>query len=158
MHNSLQKWTAAFLFFCFVHLLCGAADKNTAPQPEEKKEGQPVSITKLIPGLYQLKSKKTIKGTLLFCAFTAAVLSALAANKKGNDLYEQYLNSTDKAEVIALRKETEKKFKKRNLYIAGALGTWLIHLLDLKLFKNKKGGIKGEIANQQINIGVYYSF
>ena len=153
MYYRYQKLAVIFIIlFCF-HSLFGEEKKE-----EEKKENRPVSIIKFIPGVSQVKSGKLVKGGILLVTFSAAIFGAISENKRGNDLYEKYLNSSNEEEVIELRRQTEKKFKNRNYYFAGIVGIWLIHLVDLKLFKDKKGGIKGEVDKKKINICFYYSF
>lgn len=156
MRSRFQKQVTFLILLFFVHLLCG--QEKTEEKKEEPKETQAVSILKFFPGAYQIKSKKYLKGGVLFCAFTAAIVGAVLENNRGNDLYEKYLASQDVEEIVALRKQTEKKFKNRNYYIAGAFGIWLLHLLDLKFFKNKKGGVKGEVTKKSVNISFYYTF
>lgn len=156
MNNRYRKWISFLILFFFVCAL--SAQEKEKEKQEEPQPGGAVSIVKFIPGVYQLKSKKFVKGSLLFSVFTAAVVGAVIENKRGNDLYEQYLASQDVEEIVALRKQTEKKFQNRNYYIAGALGIWLLHLLDLKFFNKKKGGIKGEVTKKNIQVGFYYSF
>ncbi len=113
---------------------------------------------KFVPGAFQIKQGRIIKGGLLLGTFSAAVIGAILENNRGNDLYEKYLSSQDVEEIVALRKQTEKRFRRRNLFIAGASVVWLVHLLDLKLLKNKRGGVKGEVTKENIQIGFYYSF
>lgn len=155
MHNRYRKCISFLILFFFVYALSGQENEE---KKEEPQPGGAVSIVKFIPGVYQLKSKKFAKGGILFCAFSAAIVGAVIENKRGNDLYEKYLASEDPGEVMALRKQTEKKFKNRNYYIAGTLGIWLLHLLDLKFFNKKKGGIKGEVTKKSMHIGFYYTF
>jgi hypothetical protein len=156
MHNRYRKWSAFLILLFFVHILFG--QEKEEPKKEEPNEKLEVSIIKFIPGAYQIKSGKILKGGILLSAFTAAVIGAIIENKRGNDLYEKYLESTDVEEIVSLRREAEKKFKNRNYYIAGTFGIWLLHLLDLKFFKNKKGGIQGEVTQKNISIGFYYTF
>ena len=156
MPNKFQKWTAFLILLFFANFLFG--QEKEEPKKEEPKEKQGISIIKFIPGVYQIKSGKYLKGGILLSAFTAAVIGAFIENKRGNDLYKKYMDSTDVEEVVSLRKQTEKKFKNRNYYFAGAFGIWLLHLLDLKFFKNKKGGIKGDVTKKNISIGFYYTF
>ena len=156
MHNRLKKWTAFLILIFFVQILFG--QEKEKPKNEEPKGKQGISIIKFIPGAQQIRSGKYLKGGILLSAFTAVVIGAIIENKRGNDLYEKYMDSTDVEEIVSLRKQTEKKFKNRNYYFAGAFGIWLLHLLDLKFFKNKKGGIKGDITKKNISIGFYYTF
>jgi hypothetical protein len=156
MHNKFQRWAAFLILLFFMNFLFG--QEKEEPKEEEPKEKQAVSIIKFIPGAQQIKSGKYLKGGILLSAFTAAVIGVIIENKRGNDLYEKYMESTDVKEIVSLRKQTEKKFKNRNYYIAGIFGIWLLHLLDLKFFKNKKGGIKSEVTKKNISIGLYYTF
>jgi len=134
----------------------------TLSLPAQKKEtpGEKklIPVTKFIPGVSQIKSSKIIKGGVLLAAFTATLIGAIVENKKGNDYYDQYLVADDINRVITLRQQTESHFKRRNLFIAGSVGVWLLHLLDLKLFKNKKGGMNGAVEKDSIHLSLYYSF
>lgn len=156
MRSKNQKWITLFLLFFLVHFLFGQEKEEV--KKEEQKDTQAVSIIKFIPGVYQIKSGKILKGGILFSVFTAAIIGAVIENNRGNKLYERYMASQDVEEIVNLRKQTEKKFKNRNYYIAGVFGVWLVHLLDLKFFKNKKGGIKGDVTKKSIHIGFYFSF
>ena len=111
-----------------------------------------------IPGIQQLKSKKYVKGSLLLGSFIGSVAGAVVYNKKGSDWYDKYSNSTNVEDIILFRQETEKSLKKRNLFIVGIFSVWLVHIIDLKFFKSGKGGVKGEVGKNKINIGFYYSF
>lgn len=155
--NRSQKYIALIILIAFIPLLYGQ-EKEEEKTVEETSEPKAMPIIKFIPGAFQIKSGKIIKGAILLGAFTTAIIGAIIQNKKGNDLYEKYLESKDVEEIVSLRKQTEKAFKYRNYYIAGIFGAWLLHLLDLKFFKNKKGSIKGEITQKNANIGFYYSF
>ncbi len=156
-YNKSHKYIALIILIAFIPLLYGQ-EKEEEKAVEETSEPQALPIIKFIPGAFQIKSGKIIKGSLLLGAFTTAIIGAFIQDKKGNDLYKKYLASLDVEEIVSLRKQTEKTFKYRNYYIAGIFGVWLLHLLDLKFFKNKKGSIKGEITQKSANIGFYYSF
>lgn len=130
---------------------------TASANPNEKKT-KTIPITKFIPGIQQLKKKQYLKGTLLLTALIGTTTAALTFNKKGNDWYNKYQNSTNIEEITLFRKNTEKNFKKRNLFIAGIFSVWLIHILDLKFSKSKKSGIKTQVNHNEINIGIYYRF
>ncbi len=121
-----------------------------------KKIETEVSIIKIIPGVFQLKEKKIIKGSLLLSSFVFGILGAIVNNNDGNNFHKQYLLSENINEVILLREKTEKKFRTRNLFLIGTGVVFLTHLFDLK-FSNKSG-VKGEIENNNINLGIYYKF
>ncbi len=122
------------------------------------KKTKKVSILMFIPGVQQLKSKKYVTGSLLLGSFIGSVAGAVVYNKKGSNWYDKYSNSTNVEEIILFRQTTEKNLKKRNLFIAGIFSIWLVHIIDLKFFKSGKGGVKGEVGKNKINIGFYYSF
>ncbi len=122
----------------------------------DKKKPKTIPITKFIPGIQQLKTKQYLKGTLLLTALIGTTTAALTFNKKGNDWYNKYQNSTNIEEIALFRKNTEKNLKKRNLFIAGILSIWIIHIIDLKFFKSKKSRIKSQVSYNEINIGIYY--
>ena len=135
----------------------------TAPvmmKAEETKETKKktISITKFIPGIEQLKSKQYVKGTLLLGSFIGTAAAALTYNKKGNDWYDKYRASTNVEDIILFRHNTEKNLKKRNLFIAGIFSVWLVHVIDLKFFKSKKGSIHAQVNQNEINIGFHYCF
>ena len=117
-----------------------------------------VSVVEFIPGLPQLISGKVLKGSLILGACLTTIAGTIWANQKGNDYYNQYLVSTDVEEVIELRAKAEKSYRSRNYFIIGMVSVWVLHLLDLKFFKNKKGGVKGEVKNNSLYFGFYYSF
>ena len=117
-----------------------------------------VSVVEFIPALPQLISGKVLKGSLLLGACLTTIAGTIWANQKGNDYYDQYLVSTDVEEVIELRAKAEKSYRSRNYFIIGMVSVWVLHLLDLKFFKTKKGGVKGEVKNNSLYFGFYYSF
>lgn len=139
-------------------LIRPAAAAGTADPDKKKPEEKTVSITKFIPGIPQLTTGKYIKGTLFLGSFIGTVVGTFVYNKKGNDWYEKYQNSTNVDEITLFREETEKNFKKRNLFMVGIFTIWLAHVIDLKFFKSRKSGVKGEVGKNSINIGFYYSF
>jgi hypothetical protein len=117
-----------------------------------------IPVEKFIPGLSQLISGKILRGGLLLGACLATVAGAIWENQRGNDYYEQYLVSTDIEEVVDLRSRAEKSFRSRNYYILGMVSVFVLHFLDLKFLKNKKGKLKGEVKNNALSFGIYYSF
>ena len=121
------------------------------------QETKPVPLLKVIPGAYQLKSGKILKGTLLLGAFCAAVAGAVIENGKGDDSYGDYLSSMDVDEVVRLRLETERHYRARNYYIGGMLAVFLLHVLDLK-FSDGKKGVQSELSKDRFAVGLYYSF
>jgi hypothetical protein len=144
------------LFLIAVLLVQPAIAESNSDSKEKKTKK--VSILMFIPGVQQMKSKKYLKGSLLLGSFIGSVAGAVVYNKKGNDWYDKYSTSTNVEEIILFRQKTEKNLKKRNLFIAGIFSIWLVHIIDLKFFKSKKGGVKGEVGKNKINIGFYYSF
>lgn len=149
-------WLTAIL------LAGGLYPAEESDKENPKAETRPVPVLKVIPGLFQLKSGKIVKGSLLLATFAAAVAGTIIENHRGNDTYRRYLASTDVAEIIQLRRATEDHFQRRNYYIGGLVGIWLVHLLDLKLSAysqgKKKGGIQSEVSKDSITVGLYYSF
>jgi len=95
---------------------------------------------------------------MLLGACLATVAGAIVENQRGNDYYDQYLASIDVDEVIDLRARAEKSFRSRNYFIIGMVSVWVLHFLDLRFLKNKKGKVKGEVKNSCLCIGIYYSF
>lgn len=147
----LKRYISIFIFiFCVSNLFPGL-------QKFEQK-GKKIDVIKFIPGIYQIKSGKILKGGVLLSSFIATIVGAILSNKKGTDYYEQYQNSTNVKEIIYLRERAEKKYKGRNYFIAGLFSVCLIHFIDMKFFNKKKGVIKSEIAKNSINIGFYYFF
>jgi hypothetical protein len=135
-----------------------AAEEPTDSSGPDKEKPKTVSITMFIPGIHQLASGKYVKGTILLGSFLSFITGAVIHNNKGNDWYEKYINSTNVEEIILFRQKTEKSLKKRNLFIVGILSVWALHIIDLKFFKSKKGGVKGEVGKNSFNIGFYYIF
>lgn len=138
-------------------LLISSAQVTAETETDEKKT-KPISITKLIPGIEQIKSGKYAKGTLLLSSFIGSITGAVIYNKKGSDWYDKYKNSTNVEDIIIFRQNTEKNLKKRNLFLVGIASIWVIHIIDLKFFKSKKGGVTGEVGKNTINIGFHYHF
>lgn len=116
--------------------------KNPKAEDKEKKL---IHFSMLLPGVYQMKSGKWFKGSVLLAAFAATVAGAIIENKKGNDSYDLYLKAIDVNEVLLLRQESEDHFKSRNTFLCGMVVVGLFHLLDLKLFnKQKKNPLKSQ--------------
>ena len=135
-----------------------AAEEQPDPGKSDKEKPKTVSITMFIPGIHQLASGKFVKGTILLGSFLGCITGAVINNNKGNDWYDKYINSTNVEEIILFRQNTERSLKKRNLFMVGILSVWALHILDLKFFKSKKGGVKGEVGKNSFNIGFYYIF
>jgi hypothetical protein len=130
-----------------------------AGEGSEKKPGEKTTaVTMFIPGIRQLQTGKYVKGTLFLCSFIGTAAGAFIYNKKGSDWYEKYRDSTNVDEITRFRAETEKSFKKRNLFMVGIFTVWLAHIIDLEFFKSKKTGVKGEVGKNSVNIGFYYCF
>lgn len=135
-----------------------AAQEQPDSSRPDKEKPKTVSITMFIPGIHQLASGKYVKGTILLGSFLSCITGAVIHNNKGNDWYKKYIDSTNVEEITLFRQKTEKSFKKRNLFIVGALSVWALHIIDLKFFKSKKGGVKGEVGKNSFIIGYYYTF
>lgn len=149
--EAYKKIIALFFLFCLVsHPLPGDTGKK-----DPKKA---ISVSLFIPGVEQIRNRQILKGGLFLGAFTATIVGALVANARGNDYYERYLASDDVDEIIELRRKAEQSYKTRNYLILGIFVVELVHLVDLKFFSGKKGGLKGEIKNNSIRLGFYYSF
>lgn len=158
-----KKLSLFLILYMIVNLsLITAAEESPDSTGTDKKKPKPVSITMFIPGIHQVKSGKFVKGTLLLGAFIGCITGTIIHNNNGNDWYKKYLDSTNVEEIIRLRQNTEKSFKKRNLFIIGILSVWALHAIDLKFSKTKsgtkKGSIKGEVGKNSFNIGFYYTF
>lgn len=137
------------LILCILSIFSINEDKN--------KTDNKVSIVKIIPGVFQLKQNKLLKGGMFLSSFIAGISGIIINNNKGNSYYNQYLLSTETEEIVELRRKTEDKFKSRNLFIIGTSVVFLLHLFDLK-FSRGKSGVKSEIKNNSINFGIYYHF
>lgn len=140
-----------FLILVFWMSLSGALK-------QENEQVRMIPVAKFIPGIDQLFSGKTLKGGVLLSACLATVAGAIIENRCGNRYYEQYLESTDVDEIVELRKKAEGSFHNRNYCILGICTVWLVHVLDMKLFKAKKGVIKGEAKDHSVAVGFYYFF
>ena len=147
----MPRLSAFFLGLVFFINLPGAESPEFKP-----KNG--ISITRFIPGVSQLLSGKTVKGGMLLGAFLVTITGAIIENSQGNGYYEQYLNSTDVDEIVQLREKAERSFQNRNYYLLGICGIWLVHALDMKIFKTRKGVIKGEAKDHSVCVGFYYFF
>jgi hypothetical protein len=140
-----------------LNAMTAAGEQPDASEPDKEKP-KTVSITMFIPGIHQLASGKYVKGTILLGSFLSCITGAVIHNNKGNNWYEKYIDSTNVEEIVLFRQKTEKSLKKRNLFIVGALSVWALHIIDLKFFKSKKGGVKGEVGKNSFIIGCYYTF
>ncbi|MCP5049478.1 MAG: hypothetical protein GY940_20070 [bacterium] len=153
----IKKMTWILIACLLIPLYNHAQTTGTKPQTK-KEEGKTISIVKFIPGLYQLKSRKYLKGSLLLGSFLTAIAGTIAFNNKGNDWYDKYKNSTNVEDIRMFRDQTEKSFKKRNIFIAGIFSVWLVHILDLKFSKSGKTGVTSDIGKNKINFNFYYRF
>ena len=154
------KKLSLFLILCLVFNLNTktAAEEQPDSSEPDKEKPKTVSITMFIPGIHQLAAGQYVKGTILLGSFLGCITGAVIHNHKGNGWYEKYIDSTNVEGIIRFRQKTEKSLKKRNLFIVGALSVWAIHIIDLKFFKSKKGGVKGEVGKDNFIIGGYYTF
>ena len=154
------KKLSIFLILCLLVNLNAMTAAEEPPDSREpgKEKPKTVSITMFIPGIHQLATGKFVKGTILLGSFLSCITGAVIHNHKGNQWYEKYSNSTNVEEIILFRQNTEKSLKKRNLFIIGTLSVWALHIIDLKFFKSKKGGVKGEVGKNNFIIGYYYTF
>ncbi len=145
---------------CLVVNLSALPAPQDAPNPPDSREKEPkaISITRFIPGIYQLESRQYVKGILLLSSFAGCITGFVINNNRGNRWFEKYIDSTNVEDIVRFREYTEKSLKKRNLFVAGIFTVWLAHLIDLKFFKSKKGGVKSEMGKNSINIGFFYSF
>jgi hypothetical protein len=154
------KKLSLLLMLCLLinlNAMTAAGEQPDASEPDKEKP-KTVSITMFIPGIHQLASGKYVKGTILLGSFLSCITGAVIHNNKGNNWYEKYIDSTNVEEIVLFRQKTEKSLKKRNLFIVGALSVWALHIIDLKFFKSKKGGVKGEVGKNSFIIGCYYTF
>jgi hypothetical protein len=154
------KKLSLFLMLCLlvnISAIAAAGEQSDSSEPGKEKP-KTVSITMFIPGIHQLASGKYVKGTILLGSFISCITGAVIHNNKGNNWYEKYINSTNVEEIVLFRQKTEKSLKTRNLFIIGALSVWALHIIDLKFFKSKKGGVKGEVGKNGFIIGCYYTF
>lgn len=141
------------LIFVLVFFISGL----TLSEQNGQKKSKGIPVAEFLPGIHQIKNRKLIKGCLLLGTFLTAIAGAVIENNRGNDFYDQYLNSVVVEDIVEFRKKAENSYRLRNYFMAGILAVWVIHLLDMKFFK-KKGGIKGEIKNNSIHFGLYFSF
>jgi len=144
----------SILIFVLIIFISGL----TLAEKDNQKNPQGISLAKFIPGIDQLKKRKILKGCILLGAFLTTISGAIIENNRGNDYYDQYQNSIVVEDIVDLRKKAEHSYRLRNYFMAGIFAVWVIHLLDLKFFNRKKGGLKGEIKNNSIGIGLYFSF
>ena len=156
----MKKRVCLFLICCLAagsYLMASSTGSPDTPEPGKEKS-KAISIAMFIPGFQQLKTGKYVKGVLLLGSFGGCIAGAVINNTNGNNWYKKYQVSTNVEEIILFRQYTEKSFKKRNLFMAGALTVWLAHIIDLTLFKSKNGGVKGEAGKNSFNLHFYYSF
>lgn len=148
-----KMWSVLLAAVLLVNTIVVAADA-----PGSKKKSRAIPLTLFIPGVKQFKNKQYAKGSLLLASFAGCIAGAVIQNNKGNDWYRKYQNSTNVDDVILFRQLAEKRFRSRNLFFVGIFSVWAIHVIDLKFFKSGKGGVKGEVGKNNINLGFYYTF
>ncbi len=112
----------------------------------------------LLPGIYQLKKKEYLKGTLLAGGFLLLAGGALWKNLEGYGFYDKYKAATDRDSVVYYRKRTEECMRTRNYLAMAAAGLWLLHVLDVKFSAKKKTRIRGKIEKNSASISISYSF
>ncbi len=116
------------------------------------------SVIILVPGFYQLKQGKVLKGTVLAGAFFALGAAALVENQRGYEYYALYEKATNKDDAVFYRERTVKSFRRRNLYILGAALIWTVHILDIRISSGKRAKIRGKIEKNSASLGFSYSF
>ena len=121
--------------------------------PSDKK-----SFTLLIPGMEQFKEKKYAKATVLAGSFLGFTIAAILKNQDGYKYYDRYRAATDPDSAVYYRKKTEQSFRDRNFFILGAIGVWLIHIIDLEVSRKKKARIGGGIEKGNLYICFAYRF
>lgn len=153
---------AMIFFLCFCVMICGVVHTQTegveTGEEKEKKVDKSVSLVLFIPGLFQFRHRQYIKGIMFLGAFSGCVAGAIASNNNGNHWYERYKRSLNVDDIVRYREITEQRFKTRNFFIAGIFTVWLVHLLDVKLFKSPKTGVKSDVGQNYISIGFYHFF
>lgn len=116
------------------------------------------NISLLIPGVEQIRHRRYVKGIFLATTFVGFTLGAILKNRDGYKYYDLYKKATDPDSAVFYRKKTEESFKDRNFFILGAVGVWVIHMLDLKFSGRKKAAIGGGIEKGNLYLGVRFSF
>ena len=79
------------------------AEQSPENSDSQGKKTKAISITMFIPGIHQLKSGQYVKGILLLGSFAGCIAGTVIYNNKGNNWYQQYLQSTNVEEIIRLR-------------------------------------------------------
>ncbi len=142
------------VFTLLIRTTLGALDQQ---EQKEIENDNPIGWLDLIPGLRQLEKNRRITGYALLSGFCAGIGGAVLFHLRGRDRYRAYLDSTRIDEVIRFRDQTEKAFLGRNLFLAGTLAVWVVHVLDLTI-QAKRSRIKGEFTENCLRITFSYSF
>ncbi len=116
------------------------------------------SVIILMPGFYQLKQGRVFKGTVLAGTFFALGAAALVENQRGYQYYDLYKKATTRDDAVFYREKTENSFRRRNIYILGAVLVWTVHILDIKISSGKRAKIRGKIEKNSASLGFAYSF
>lgn len=134
-------------------LLCSpvTAKKATSPTPV-------IPVDRVIPGWVQLSSGKPVKGILLLGGFLGTIAGAAIQNHRGNLAYDRYLECRDATQIGTLRRETERHFKSRNLFVLGIAAITVIHFLDLTFSKKSNASIQGKLARGGIHLDCRLTF
>lgn len=124
----------------------------------EEKSAPLIPIRRIIPGWEQIRAGKSLKGILFLGSFLSTIAGAVIQNQQGNRAYDRYLECRDAIEVVELRKQAERRFRSRNLFLIGAAGVMAIHFLDLTLSKKPNARIQGKMADRGIHLECRISF
>ena len=124
----------------------------------EKKSSPIIPASRVIPGWTQIRSGKPVKGILLLGGFLGAVTGAVIRNRQGNRAYDRYLEWRDASQVSELRREAERRFRSRNLFLIGSVGVLATHFLDLTLSKKPNAKIQAKMADCGIHLECRISF
>ncbi len=123
------------------------------PAPVKKK-----SFTLIIPGIKQIKSREYVKGIILAGSFFGFAIGAFLKNRDGYKYYDLYKAATDSDTAVYYRRKTEGSFKDRNFFMLGALGVWVVHILDIKFSDRKRASIGGGVEKGNLYLGFRLSF
>jgi len=107
---------------------------------ENEKQEEKIMLSKslLFPGLGQLSEKQYFKGLVFAVSETVCIIAAIHLNRKADQAYWQYRQAGEIESAVLYRRLTEKRDRRRNLWIAAGAGIWAANLIDAWLFQRRR--------------------
>ena len=129
----------------------------------ESKSRKTLEKSLLFPGWGQIHEKQYVKGVLFMAAETFCIIQSIIHDSKANQLYDKYKIAENSDDAVYYRNETIQFDKGRNAYMLAGAAIWIINLLDIYIFTNKKPkkGVKLFLKHDKdnkISFGFNYYF